>query len=153
MFHVEVSSKRVHYKFTLRKKITVIRGNSGVGKTVLVDALIDDSGAYTISQSDEHFEFREVTGRRWYDFLDGFIETSTNKVRYVFLLDDTSLLGSVQLARLIAKDKFNYYIFIDRYDFFNTAPLPVDEVYSLKGDDAGNHWLEPHQVSWGIKEI
>ena len=40
-FDVLVSSRRLQYKFTVRRNVTVVRGDSATGKTTLIDMIQD----------------------------------------------------------------------------------------------------------------
>ncbi len=148
MLRIEAISKRASFRLVLRKKVTVIRGDSGTGKTRLVSALINDKGTFKITVSDSRFLFFEVRGSGWYGSLSDSVDSKV--FRYVFLIDDKNLLRSKELARIISSDKRNYYIFIDRASDLGmhslcTVPFSVDEVYELLSDNSGrNHYLSPY---------
>ena len=37
--HVVIQNKRIHYEFDLRRNITVLRGDSAIGKTTMVEMI------------------------------------------------------------------------------------------------------------------
>lgn len=40
-YRIIIQNHRVHYDFVIRRNITVIKGNSGTGKTTLIDMLAE----------------------------------------------------------------------------------------------------------------
>lgn len=65
-YDVVINSRRLQYKFTIRRNVTIIRGQSATGKTTLVEMIRDcnengiDSGI-TISCDKEYSE-RKLAG-------------------------------------------------------------------------------------------
>lgn len=142
---IKVESKREYYEFDLKRKVTVIRGESGRGKSSFVSAATDTSGAYKKYYSAKGFVYQELTGENWADVLSGFI--NLNK-RYIFLIDDEDFVVTSTFSDLYMRDTHNYYIIINRHavkDFRSLSQIPfaVDSVYDFK-TSGRKHWLEPH---------
>ena len=38
-YELTVQNKRIHYQFTIKRNITVIRGDSATGKTILLEMI------------------------------------------------------------------------------------------------------------------
>lgn len=64
-FSLEIESRRVIYQLNLERKVTVIKGNSGTGKTSMIRILSDyaelgkDSGVHVRKSSDYHIKIFE----------------------------------------------------------------------------------------------
>jgi len=151
MMHIEAVSKRVSFSLTLRKKVTIIRGDSGTGKTRLVSALLNRKRSFKVMKSDPDFIFYEVSGESWYPSISPLVDPESHK--YIFLIDDENLLRSEDMIRLVELDKKDYFVFIERYDSFNTRSL-TDEVYELLSDSSGrNYYLSPYYKSLSLKKL
>lgn len=73
MLDIEITSKRVHYHLSLKKKITVIRGDSGKGKSVFTKGAGSSSGVYKKTLSDVRFSLQVIEGENWAAVLNGLI--------------------------------------------------------------------------------
>ena len=108
-YDVVVNSRRLQYKFTIRRNVTIIRGQSATGKTTLVDMIRDcnengiDSGV-TISCTRNCVV---LSGRNWQrDIAD--LENSI-----VFIDEGHSFVLSQDFARAIRRSS-NYYVIVTR---------------------------------------
>lgn len=85
-YDVVVNSRRLQYKFTIRRNVTVIRGQSATGKTTLVDMIRDcnengiDSGV-TISCDRSCIV---LAGRNWERFFTEVLQDSTKGTVYQY---------------------------------------------------------------------
>ena len=124
---ITVRNNKTCYKLTINRNITVLRGDSATGKTILID-LIDlnyrlgnDSGVDVICN------VPCVTleaGPHWMRELS-FIENSV-----VFIDEGNAFIRSHDFARTI-KNSSNYYVLATR-DPLSSLPYSVEEVYGLK---------------------
>lgn len=125
-FEVVISSRRLQYKFSVRRNVTVIRGDSATGKTTLVDMIQDfnenglDSGVTVKCDCD----CIVLGGRNWQRNLKE-IENSI-----VFLDEGRRYVLSQEFAELI-KHSSNYYVIITRERLEN-IPYSVDEIYGIR---------------------
>ena len=121
-----INSRRLQYKFTIRCKITVIRGQSATGKTTLVDMIRDcnesgiDSGV-TISCDRECVA---LSGRKW----EREIAELNNSI--VFIDEGHRFVLSQEFASAI-KNTTNYYVIVTRERLEN-IPYSVDEIYGIR---------------------
>ena len=134
---VKVSRRRsVSFKFTLKRSITVVRGDSGTGKTTLFE-MIDDH-ARLGDQSGVSLQCDcpcvALSDSDWIHQL----ETTSESI--VFVDEGLKDIFSDEFARAILKSD-NYYVLITRADLPN-LPYSVDEVYRIK-TSGKYHTFEP----------
>ena len=74
-YHFKVRSKRALFDFTIRRNITILKGDSATGKTTLLHMLYEylrvgrESG-FTVSSDASYFVYlRKEVGRDWKDAL------------------------------------------------------------------------------------
>lgn len=121
-----INSRRLQYKFTIRRNITIIRGQSATGKTTLVDMIRDcnengiDSGI-TISCDRECVV---LSGRKW----ERDIAELENSI--VFIDEGHNFVLSQEFASAI-KNTSNYYVIVTRERLEN-IPYSVDEIYGIR---------------------
>ncbi len=126
-FEVTVSRRRgTKYRFTVRRNITVIRGDSGTGKTTLFD-MIADHMRYG-EQSGVSLQCERpcvaLTDTDWRAQLGGF----QNSI--VFIDEGLKDLLSHDFAQAV-RGSSNYFVIITRADL-PSLPYSVDEVYKIK---------------------
>ena len=142
MLSISIKSKHFNCSFDLRKKITVIQGFSGTGKTRLCEALADTSGAYTVTISDSSYVPLQVPNREWYAFIDDNI---TSERKRIFILDDVSYVATKEFSEIFSREKYSFFILITRHSSLNSwnqLPFCMNEIYTLEGKGA-DHWLKP----------
>lgn len=135
-FHLTVSNSTVKYDFTIKRNITIIKGDSATGKTVLIDMIHDyvtngpDSGV-TLSCD---IPCRVIEGNTWEEQL----KPITNSL--VFIDEGNAFVSSSDFAEYVKEGK-NYYIIVTREKLDN-LPYSVSEIYGIKSSGKyGN--LEP----------
>lgn len=123
---IKVSNQRNSYDFTLKRNITILRGNSGTGKTTLYDMVRDynnlgkESGV-KISGG----KIAVLEGKNWERELDNLEKT-------VVVIDEGSkFISSPEFAKKIAACD-NYFLLITR-NYLEQLPYSVDEIYRIKG--------------------
>ena len=120
-YDVVVNSRRLQYKFTIRRNVTVIRGQSATGKTTLVDMIRDsnengiDSGV-TI-RCDRSCVV--LTNRTWERDLSE-LENSI-----VFIDEGNNFVLSQDFSEAI-RHSSNYYVIVTRERLEN-IPYSVNE--------------------------
>ncbi|TYZ24053.1 translation initiation factor 2 [Selenomonas ruminis] len=125
-YDVVINSRRLQYKFTIRRNITVIRGQSATGKTTLVEMIRDcnengiDSGI-TIKCDKECVV---LSGRKW----ERDIAELENSI--VFIDEGHNFVLSQEFAEAIKKTS-NYYVIVTRERLEN-IPYSVDEIYGIR---------------------
>lgn len=123
---VVVRNNRVQYKLTIRRNITVLRGNSATGKTTLIEMV----GAYEASGASSGVTLAcdvpcvVLSGNRWQDNLRAI------KGSIVFIDEGDPFVFSKDFARAIQRTD-NYYVIATRSGL-HELPYSVDEVYGIR---------------------
>ncbi len=125
-YDVVVNSRRLQYKFTVRRNITIVRGQSATGKTTLVDMIRDcnengiDSGVTIRCERD----CVVLSGRNW----QRDIAELENCI--VFIDEGHNFVLSQDIAKAI-RNSSNYYVIVTRERLEN-IPYSVDEIYGIR---------------------
>lgn len=123
---VIVESKKIKYDFVIRRNITILTGDSGSGKTVLIDLIRDyrrfgaDSGVFlscdcpcrTIDNEDWERQIEEITGS------------------IIFIDEGNRFLVSKRFAELV-QGSDNYFVLVTR-EKLPTLPYSVQEIYGFR---------------------
>lgn len=131
--NIIVQNRRIQYKFTIERNITVLKGDSATGKTTLIEMIAeyqsqgDDSG---ISVSCDK-KCIVLSSQNW-----ELILTNTHD-SIVFIDEGDDFVRSEDFARL-AKQSDNYYVIASRAKL-NNLPYSVLEVYGIK-NVSGNRY-------------
>ena len=125
-YSIEVYNKRVKYKLNVKRNITILTGDSGIGKTTLVKLI--DSFYNNGKQSGITLECEKICiylhGKDWYEHLQNI------KDSIVFIDEDSNFIRSDEFARAIMSTD-NYYVLITRADLAG-LPYSIKEIYTLK---------------------
>lgn len=132
-YDIVVRNRRLRYKFTIERNITVLRGDSATGKTTLIDMIASyqqngEASGITINCEKT---CTVLTGLRWQENL-ALIHDSI-----VFIDEGDKFVLSEDFARAI-KDSDNYYVIATRAPLTN-LPYSVDEIYGIK-NSSGNRY-------------
>ncbi|MBQ9199084.1 MAG: translation initiation factor 2 [Lachnospiraceae bacterium] len=124
-YEVTVYNKDIHYKFTIKRNITVIRGDSATGKTKLFNLIrdYDDVGNSSgiILQCQKRCTV--LSGANWKAALSGINDS------IVFIDEQSSFINSVEFSDTI-KCSNNYFVIITR-EKLAMLPYSVEEVYGI----------------------
>jgi len=124
--HITVRNRRVKYEITVKRNITIIRGNSATGKTTLIEMirdynlLGDESGVELLSDRD----CTVLEGNLWKEQLAG------KKQSVVFVDEGNRFVSSKEFAKEI-KQTDNYYVLVTR-EGLETLPYSVEEIYEIR---------------------
>ena len=124
--HIEVKNRDAVFKFDLHRNITIIRGDSGTGKTTLYEMIAD----YTRLQQASGVNLScdkncvALTDSDWKNQLRQFSDS------IVFIDEGADYLKSKEFAVSI-KATDNYYVLITRENL-HELPYSVDEIYEIK---------------------
>ena len=122
---IVVQNKRIHFSFSVKRNITLIKGDSATGKTTLFsmieeyDRLGNDSGIQV--QCDKRCT--SLSGQYWEDALDRI------KDAIVFIDEDSKFVKSNHFAEKI-QNSDNYYVIITRENL-PSLPYSVEEIYGI----------------------
>ena len=66
-YSVRVGNSKLIYEFTIRRNITILKGNSGTGKTTLVEMIQEyyENGRLSGIQLESSVPCRTLAGRDW----------------------------------------------------------------------------------------
>ena len=147
---VIVESKKIKYDFVIRRNITILTGDSGSGKTVLIDLIRDyrrfgaDSGVRvscdcpcrTIDNEDWERQIEEITGS------------------IIFIDEGNRFLVSKKFAELV-QNSDNYFVLATR-EKLPALPYSVNEIYGFrksgKFHDAKQKYNEIYHLYGEISE-
>lgn len=121
-----VQNERIKYDFTLRRNITIIRGDSATGKTTMVELIRDykslgaDSGVELFCEKN----CVVIEGNDWKNQLSHVQQS------IVFIDEGNRFVSSVEFSRFI-QNTDNYYVLITR-EGLPTLPYSVEEIYGIR---------------------
>lgn len=126
-YQVKIKNNRNSYSFELRRNITILRGESGRGKTTLFDMIYDynrfekNSG---VSVSCDR-NIIALVGNDWEDVI------KKNPGTIIVIDEDSRFIRTKEFASVV-KGSDNYFLLITR-NYLATLPISVDEIYELTG--------------------
>lgn len=121
-----VESKKVKYDFTVKRNITILTGNSGTGKTVLIDLIRDyrrygsDSGVFLSCDR----ECRTIDNEDWERQISEISDS------IIFIDEGNRFLTSRKFANLVQQSD-NYYVIATR-EKLPMLPYSVNEIYGFR---------------------
>lgn len=124
-YEIRIENKKIIYQFTIRRNITIIRGESATGKTTLIEML----QSYERDREESGITLRcqkrctVLTDLRWQENL-AVIHDSI-----IFIDEDYRFIRSREFASAVQHSD-NYYVLITRDNLFN-LPYSVDEIYGI----------------------
>lgn len=123
---VIVESRKIKYDFIIKRNITILTGDSGSGKTVLIDLIRDyrrygsDSGVSVSCDCD----CRTIDNEDW----ERHLEEISNSI--IFIDEGNRFLSSKRFAELIQKSD-NYFVLATR-EKLPMLPYSVNEIYGFR---------------------
>lgn len=125
-YEVVVQSRRLQYKFIIRRNITSIKGNSATGKTTLLEMIqeYNDNGWESGVTVKSARECVVLSGRFWQSDLKNI----SNSI--VFIDEGARFTASEEFASAI-KESNNYYVIVTRERLEN-IPYSVNEIYGIR---------------------
>lgn len=147
---VIVETKKIKYDFVIRRNITILTGNSGSGKTVLIDLIRDyrrfgaDSGVFLSCDC----PCRTIDGEDWERQIEGI----TGSI--IFIDEENRFLVSKKFAELVQSSD-NYFVLATR-EKLPTLPYSINEIYGFrksgKFHDAKQKYNEIYHLYGEISE-
>ena len=126
LHRVIIQNKRIRYDFTLRRNLTVLRGDSATGKTALIDMVreyINNGEASSIELTCDK-PCQVVEGATWQGQL------SVIRDSIVFIDEGNAFVASDEFARSIRATD-NYYVIVSREGLSN-LPYSIEEIYGIR---------------------
>lgn len=128
-YHFRVRSKKALFEFTVRRNITILKGDSATGKTTLLHMLYEylrvgrESG-YTVSADVGYYVYiRKEVGREWEEALFPL----ENKV--IFVEENNDFVFTQKFAEFVKKSG-NYFVLVNRSPF-KMLPYSIHEIYEI----------------------
>lgn len=121
-----VESRKVKYDFVVKRNITILTGNSGSGKTILIDLIRDyrrygaDSGVFVSCDC----ECRTIDNEDWKRQIE---EISSS---IIFIDEGNRFLFSKEFAGVVQKSD-NYFVIATR-EKLPMLPYSVNEIYGFR---------------------
>lgn len=125
LYHIIIQNSIVKYEFDIRRNITIIKGDSATGKTVLVNLVqeYEQNGIDSGITIDCDIPCRVINGNNWEDQLN----TISNSI--VFIDEGNRFVSSQDFAEYVKKGQ-NYYVIVTREKLDN-LPYSVTEIYGI----------------------
>ena len=123
---IRVYNNRSSYNFTLERNITIVRGNSGTGKTTLYDMIAE----YTRLGKDSGVQLAAPCPCVALTDMDWQNQLSHTHGSAVFIDEGADYLASKEFAAVIQKTD-NYYVIFNRENL-HELPYSVEEIYEIK---------------------
>jgi hypothetical protein len=125
-YRITVSNAKVRYDFTIRRNITIIKGDSATGKTTLVEMIreYDESGEDSGVTLQCEKNCRVLAGKDWKLLLSAMHET------IVFIDEENVFLPTKDFAEAV-RESDNHYVIVTREGLPN-LPYSVEEIYGIR---------------------
>ena len=125
-YEIVVQNRRLHYRFTIERNVTILRGDSATGKTTLINMISDyqrlgkQSGVTVVSDK----PCVVLTAQNWQLNLTQIQDS------IIFIDEGEAFVRSKEFAEAI-QNSGNYYVIATRASLFNicllyTSPSPRD---------------------------
>lgn len=137
MHHIVIQNKRIRFAFSIKRNITIIRGDSATGKTTLFSMIEEygnlgkDSGVQI--QCDKACV--ALSGKYWQETLENIHDS------IVFVDEDSRFLKTKDFAKRI-RNSNNYYVLITRENL-PALPYSVEEIYGIH---CSGRYMDTRQV-------
>lgn len=128
-YQFRVRSRKTIFEFTIRRNITVIKGDSATGKTTLLHMLYEylrvgrESGYSVYSEVEYYVYLRREVGRSWQDILYPLKET------IIFIEENNEFVFSKEFADFV-KNSGNYFVLVNRSPL-KMLPYSIHEIYEI----------------------
>lgn len=126
-YQIKIKNSRNSYSFELKRNITVLRGDSGTGKTTLFRMVRDynESGRNSGVSISCDRPVIAMEKRIW----ETEIERIENSI--IVIDEDSKFICSKEFAKAVRHSN-NYFLLITRH-YLAELPISVDEIYVLSG--------------------
>lgn len=128
-YRFRVKSKKTLFEFSIKRNITVIKGDSATGKTALLHMLYEylrvgrESG-YVVSTDADYFVYlRKEVGRDWKETLLPLKNT------VIFIEENNNFVFGEEFAEFV-KTSGNYFVLVNRSPF-KMLPYSIHEIYEI----------------------
>ena len=125
-YRIIIQNKRIRYDIEIERNITIIRGDSATGKTVLVEMIreFQENGTASGIELECEKKCAVLYGQTWKAQL------SVMKDSIIFIDEGNSFAGTKEFAAFIQKTD-NYYVIVAR-ESLPSLPYSIEEVYGIR---------------------
>lgn len=125
-YRIIVQNKRIRYDIEIERNITIIRGDSATGKTVLVEMIreFQENGAASGVELECEKNCAVLYGQTWKAQLSMLQDS------IIFIDEGNNFVGTDEFAAMIQKTD-NYYVIVVRESLPN-LPYSVEEIYGIR---------------------
>lgn len=138
MLHIHLKNRYADYDFDILDKFTVIRGDSGTGKTTLfymIESYNKDSSSVSCYGYKSLYAVNDLDDR--VDYVNLFTRYTDN----VFIIDENNKLFKIHDFEIIMKESDNYFIIINREKILSNLPIHLRSMRYIK-DSGKYHTLQ-----------
>lgn len=134
-----ISNNKVSYDIKVKRKISLIGGDSGTGKTTLYNLVRDYETSKLSIKLSGYTNVKSLCGSS-YDIIRDIQRLK----EHILIIDDDKLSGTdINKIDEAIRNSDNWFILITR-DENQAFGVEYDSIYEMKSDITGkNHWLEP----------
>ncbi len=133
-YEIIIYNNKIQYRLNIKRNITLLRGNSGTGKSELI-RLIGQYNSNRVSSGitiKSEKQCNVLTEENWKLFIESYTE------RIFFIDEGNSFLRTKAFAETI-KNSDNYYVIVSRENLPH-LPYSIEEIYGLReGKDSGKY--------------
>ena len=132
-YDIIVKNRRIQYKFTIFRNITILKGDSATGKTTLIEmiAAYQDNGEASGVSINCSCNCVVLTSNNWKINLDSFQNC------IVFIDEGNPFVNSKEFADSV-KNSSNYFVLVTRQSLYN-LPYSITEIYGIKNVSANKY--------------
>lgn len=125
-YRVVVQNAVLRFDFTIRRNITIVKGDSATGKTTLIEMIREyyESGKASGIELKCDRICAPLSGRDWKIFLEAMHE------RIIFIDEGNEFVLSNEFAAAV-RNSDNYFVIVTREGLPN-LPYSVDEIYGIR---------------------
>ena len=123
---VLISNNKVKYQFEIRRNITIVRGDSGTGKTTLYEMIAE----YTRLKEKSGVQISAPCNCVALVDIDWKNQLRKTEDSIVFIDEGAEFLATKEFAEII-RNTDNYYVIFNR-ESLHELPYSVDEIYEIK---------------------
>ena len=123
-YNLKLESKKLSFQITIQRNITIIRGDSGTGKSTLINMLINAKREYSPYTVECNVDYHAFNSNNFSAF--DYTKCSNS---IVFIDEDVNILKTPEFASIVKKSDC-YYVLITREKLQN-LPYSCNAVYEL----------------------
>ena len=138
-YYINIRNKRIAYNLEFKRSITIIRGNSGTGKSTFIRMLkeyIDLGKLSNIKVNTNISNFLVLSSEKDCDLV-----IDNNLQDYIFFADEN--ISAVKSKYFVdyLKTSGSWLVYITRSECTGYLQYAINEIYSLKSTNRGTYYL------------